>query len=31
VPGNRACGVCPVDLPDTLREYCPQMAESPQG
>jgi glyoxylase-like metal-dependent hydrolase (beta-lactamase superfamily II) len=31
VPGNRACGVCPDDLPDALREYCPQMAESPQG
>ena len=31
VPGNRACGVCPPDLPADLREYCPQMAESPQG
>lgn len=31
VPGNRACGVCPPDLPEALREYCPQMAESPQG
>ena len=31
VPGNRACGVCPDDLPEALREYCPQMAESPQG
>jgi len=30
VPGNRACGVCPDDLPDTLREYRPQMADSPQ-
>lgn len=31
VPGNRSCGVCPDNLPDELREYCPQMAESPQG
>ncbi|TZF89701.1 MBL fold metallo-hydrolase [Lysobacter lacus] len=31
VPGNRACGVCPPDLPDALRVYRPQMAESPQG
>ena len=31
VPGNRACGVCPPELPDHLREYCEEMAESPQG
>lgn len=31
VPGNLACGVCPDDLPEALRGYCPQMAESPQG
>ena len=31
VPGNRACGECPQDLPPNLREYCPEMAESPQG
>jgi glyoxylase-like metal-dependent hydrolase (beta-lactamase superfamily II) len=31
VPGNRACGVCPPDLPEELRGYCPQMAQSPQG
>lgn len=31
VPGNRACGECPQDLPPSLREYCPEMAESPQG
>lgn len=31
VPGNRACGVCPADLPESLRGYCLQMAESPQG
>jgi len=31
VPGNRQCGQCPPDLPARLREYCPEMAESPQG
>lgn len=31
VPGNRACGVCPPDLPEHLRQYCQEMAESPQG
>ena len=31
VPGNRACGVCPVGLPDELRAYCGRMTESPQG
>jgi sulfur dioxygenase len=31
VPGNRACGVCPADLPEALRDYCPQMGESRQG
>ncbi|WP_418315805.1 MBL fold metallo-hydrolase [Piscinibacter sakaiensis] len=31
VPGNRACGVCPDDLPDALREYCERMSDSPQG
>ena len=31
VPGNRQCGACPPELPDDLRDYCPQMAESPQG
>ncbi|MEX2259723.1 MAG: MBL fold metallo-hydrolase [Woeseia sp.] len=31
VPGNRACGVCPPTLPDHLRQYCEEMAESPQG
>ena len=30
-PGNRRCGVCPQDLPEHMREYCEQMAESPQG
>lgn len=31
VPGNRQCGVCPVDLPEQLQHYCEQMSESPQG
>lgn len=31
VPGNRGCGICPSELPDGLREYCPSMADSPQG
>jgi sulfur dioxygenase len=31
VPGNRQCGVCPGNLPEQLQQYCPQMAQSPQG
>lgn len=31
VPGNRACGVCPSDLPDALSGYCPPTAGSRQG
>ncbi len=31
VPGNLQCGVCPPHLPEALRGYCPQMAESVQG
>lgn len=31
VPGNRACGQCPNDLPAYLKEYCGSMAKSPQG
>ena len=31
VPGNRACGECPSDLPQDLQQYCPHMSESPQG
>ena len=31
VPGNRQCGVCPVDLPDNMKQYCLHMGESPQG
>lgn len=31
VPGNRACGVCPGDLPEQLQDYCKRSSESPQG
>ncbi len=31
VPGNRACGECPDNLPEQLRQYCERMTESPQG
>jgi len=31
VPGNKLCGVCPCDLPESLEKYCRHMAESPQG
>ena len=31
VPGNKACGQCPPELPEHLRQYCQEMAESPQG
>lgn len=31
VPGNRACGVCPAELPAHLQRYCQVMDESPQG
>lgn len=31
VPGNRQCGQCPPELPEHLRHYCQEMAESPQG
>ena len=31
VPGNRACGVCPSDVPEELQKYCAPMSESPQG
>ena len=31
VPGIRACGQCPPDLPDHLREFCEEVAQSPQG
>lgn len=31
VPGNRQCGKCPDDLPESLQKYCREMQESPQG
>ncbi|MDO8300130.1 MBL fold metallo-hydrolase [Lacisediminimonas sp.] len=31
VPGNRLCGVCPPDLPESLTKYCAQMTKSQQG
>jgi sulfur dioxygenase len=31
VPGNKQCGVCPVDLPDSLKKYCAPMTKSRQG
>lgn len=31
LPGNRACGACPDDMPEHLRTYCERMELSPQG
>ncbi|AAZ95996.1 conserved hypothetical protein [Thiobacillus denitrificans ATCC 25259] len=31
LPGNRACGVCPPDVPEHLQAYCVQIADSRQG
>jgi sulfur dioxygenase len=31
VPGNRACGECPDEIPEDLQEYCSSMSDSPQG
>ena len=31
VPGNRACGLCPDNLPEHLSAYCPAVGESRQG
>lgn len=31
VPGNRECGVCPPDVPESLDEYCDQIGDSQQG
>ena len=31
VPGNRECGECPPDVPETLQQYCEQIGESRQG
>lgn len=31
VPGNRACGQCPDELPEDLHEYCSAMSDTLQG
>lgn len=31
VSGNRACGICPSDVPDHLQQYCEAMGENRQG
>ena len=31
VPGNRACGRCPGDVPEDLQQYCTQIGETVQG
>ncbi len=31
LPGNRACGVCPDDIPEHLHEYCERASNSRQG
>jgi sulfur dioxygenase len=31
VPGNRACGVCPSNLPEELAAHCAPMTASRQG
>jgi hypothetical protein len=31
LPGNRACGVCPEDIPEHLQEYCDRISNSRQG
>jgi sulfur dioxygenase len=31
VPGNKRCGVCPTDMPESLQAYCKQMEHTPQG
>jgi glyoxylase-like metal-dependent hydrolase (beta-lactamase superfamily II) len=31
VPGNRACGECPQDVPEHLEKYCGKMTRTPQG
>lgn len=30
VPGNKACGTCPPDIPDNLQQYCEQIPVSRQ-
>jgi len=31
VPGNKACGTCPPDIPENLQQYCESMGISHQG
>ena len=31
LPGNRACGVCPDNIPEHLQEYCDWISASRQG
>ncbi len=31
VPGNKACGACPVDVPEKLQEYCDKADNSQKG
>jgi sulfur dioxygenase len=31
LPGNRQCGVCPTDLPESMQVYCQRMTKTPQG
>ena len=31
LPGNRACGMCPDDIPEHLQEYCDWISNSRQG
>lgn len=31
VPGNRECGKCPDGVPEDLKQYCDQIAQSLQG
>jgi len=31
LPGNRACGACPPDVPAQLQEYCAEVGKSRQG
>jgi sulfur dioxygenase len=31
VPGNRKCGVCPEELPESLTQFCEDIGESRQG
>jgi glyoxylase-like metal-dependent hydrolase (beta-lactamase superfamily II) len=31
LPGNRACGMCPDEIPEHLQEYCDPISSSRQG